>query len=181
MIITTFLFVCSLFTSAPHQPLVPEVAPVVILIGDTLPKLEDVNNAAADIDAKSSSYKIVEKDESDNDQNVMVTGYYDKNVLKKMTVEYSNGGGKATFDYYYNKDGLFYVQRSMFLYGKPAQSSDEAVVAAQADRYYFYKGKMFAWIGPDKKPLSTGTKRFRKEEEMLNNQMEYGKQALKKQ
>lgn len=75
-----------------------------------------------------------------------VTGYYDKNILKKIHCTFYGEMGKAEEDYYLNSKGLFFVFRREIFYDKPMYLKDFKIKSTTETRYYLYYGKVIKSI-----------------------------------
>jgi hypothetical protein len=71
-----------------------------------------------------------------------VTGYYDKNILKKIHCTFYGEMGKAEVDYYLNGQGLFFVFRKETLYDKPIYLKDFKVKNTVETLYYLHRAKV---------------------------------------
>ncbi|ARS38678.1 hypothetical protein CA265_02890 [Sphingobacteriaceae bacterium GW460-11-11-14-LB5] len=71
-----------------------------------------------------------------------VTGYYDKNTLKKMHCVFYGETGRAEVDYYLNNKGLFFVFRKEIFYDKPMYVKGSKIKNTVETRYYIHSNKV---------------------------------------
>lgn len=71
-----------------------------------------------------------------------VTGYYDKNILKKIHAVFYGETGRAEEDYYLNSKGLFFVFRKDIFYDKPMYLKGSKIKSAVETRYYIHSNKV---------------------------------------
>lgn len=71
-----------------------------------------------------------------------VTGYYDKNGLKKIHAVFYGETGRAEVDYYLNKKELFFVFRKEIFYDKPMYLKDSKIKNTAETRFYFHGNKV---------------------------------------
>lgn len=65
-----------------------------------------------------------------------VTGYYDKNSLKKIHAVFYGETGRTELDYYLNNQELFFVFRKEIFYDKPMYLKDSKIKNTVETRYY---------------------------------------------
>ena len=71
-----------------------------------------------------------------------VTGYYDKNSLKKIHSIFYGETGRAEVDYYFNSKGLFFVFRKEIFYDKPMYLKDAKIKNTNEMRYYLHRNNV---------------------------------------
>lgn len=75
-----------------------------------------------------------------------VTGYYDKNILKKVHCIFYREMGKTEVDYYLNSKGLFFLFRKEIFYDKPMYQKDFKIEHTTETRYYLHGAKVIKSI-----------------------------------
>ncbi|MDQ0967404.1 hypothetical protein QFZ20_002807 [Flavobacterium sp. W4I14] len=80
-----------------------------------------------------------------------VTGYYDKNIIKKVHCVFYGETGRAEVDYYFNNKGLFFVFRKEIFYDKPMYLKDSKIKNTNETRYYLYGAKVIKSIEKPKR------------------------------
>lgn len=75
-----------------------------------------------------------------------VTGYYDKNSLKKIHAVFYGETGRAEENYYLNNKGLFFVFRKEIFYDKPMYLKGSKIKSTVETRYYIHSNKVIKSI-----------------------------------
>jgi len=114
---------------------------------DTPAVIKKIQLDFAAINKQLRHYKKKTKDAPDmSAEGGEVTGYYDKNILKKIHCVFYGETGRAEEDYYLNNKGLFFVFRKEIFYDKPMYLKDSKIKSTVEIRYYLYGAKVIKSI-----------------------------------
>jgi len=122
-----------------------------------------------------------------------LTGYYDKDNLKLMTVVYYGETGKRQTDYYFDNGQLCFVQDIFYRYNRPiywdgtkakenrdtvAFDSDKTEIN-EHDRYYFDSKELIHWIDWSGRPGDKRLATFKNRENSIPKEVDELKEKLK--
>lgn len=85
-----------------------------------------------------------------------LTGYYAKNELKKIVAMYYGESGRAVKEFYFANGALIFVLTTDLQYVVPIGGSGKDVgriASAEYNRFYFQKGALIHWLGPNGNPV----------------------------
>lgn len=126
-------------------------------------KTSPINKICKQVDAYKSLKKVVIKDSLTHlpiyGTNRLLTGFYRKSTLVKITLQGWDDNGKEIFTYYYQNNSLIRVD-NVFFGPRFAESGERIPRAFESNFqgwYYFQQGK---WIDE----ISTGHNRFENDE-----------------
>lgn len=104
----------------------------------------------AQINRDLKRYTRVETDLMDEStEGGRLTAYYFKGAPRKLVARYYGETGRATEEYYFWNNSLFFVLRAEERYRNPiGVDSSPTVRSRQEDRYYFARGRLTRWVNP---------------------------------
>jgi len=106
---------------------------------DTSAIIKKIQSDYSTINKQLKHYKKKIKDAPDmSAEGGEVTGYYDKNILKKIHAVFYGETGRAEVDYYLNNKKLFFVFRNDIFYDKPMYLKNSKVKNTVETRYYLH-------------------------------------------
>lgn len=113
----------------------------------------------AEIQKNEGSYRRAKATFKDDPIVFELQGWFDGSALRKITsvVPGEDGGGSEEY-YLENGQPLFVYRQYRSAGSKPARVED---------RFYFRKGRLFKWLGTDKKPVAATSPDFQSEAERL--------------
>jgi hypothetical protein len=119
---------------------------IKILI-DTPVVIKKIQSDFSAINQQLRFYKKKVKDVPDvSAEGGAVTGYYDKNILKKIHCVFYGETGRAEVDYYLNNKGLFFVLRKDIFYNTPMYVKGSKIKNTVETRYYIDGNKVIKSI-----------------------------------
>jgi hypothetical protein len=86
-----------------------------------------------------------------------LTGYYNKNELKKIVVIYYGEAGRTIKEFYFVGGSLIFVLATELEYVAPIGGGGKDVGrigSAEYNRFYFQKGAPIYWLGPNGNPVN---------------------------
>jgi hypothetical protein len=132
---------------------------------DTSAIIKKIQLNFSEINKQLKHYKKKIKDAPDmSAEGGEVTGYYDKNSLKKIHCTFYGEMGRAEEDYYLNSKGLFFLFRKETFYDKPMYLNDSKIKNTVETRYYLHGNKVIKSMA---KPNTSTTLSYREIEEAL--------------
>ena len=108
--------------------------------------------------------------------------YYHNNTLVKAEITFNGDRQNMISDYYFDKDGLFFVfqKRTDFDEPKWSDSFDENHKKEMENRYYFDSNKLIRWINEFGITIERRTKKFEElEKQVLSDSELYRKYEAK--
>jgi hypothetical protein len=110
---------------------------------DTPAIIKKIQSDYSAINKHLKLYRKKTKDASDmSAEGGEVTGYYDKNSLKKIHCIFYGEMGRAEVDYYLNGEHLFFVFKKEIFYDKPMYLKDFKIKNTVETRYYIHGNKV---------------------------------------
>ena len=114
---------------------------------DTSAIIRKIQSDFSAINKQLKHYKKKIKDAPDmSAEGGEVTGYYDKNILKKIHTVFYGETGRAEIDYYLNVRGLFFILRKEIFYDKPMYLKNSKIKNTVETRYYLHGNKVIKSI-----------------------------------
>jgi len=115
---------------------------------DTAQVINKIERQYKEINAKIILYDKIEKEVFDETtEGALLTGYYEKGKLKKISGKYYRETGKTLMEYYYDGSNFFFVYSKIFNYEKQIYIDTKAKVKSiEENKFYFYRGDLIKWI-----------------------------------
>ena len=79
-----------------------------------------------------------------------LTGYYEKDSLRKIEAIYLGEMGKSITEYYFRNNKLFFIFNTDSLYDKPFYITGHKVNSIEESKYYFLNDTLIRWLDKDK-------------------------------
>lgn len=120
--------------------------------------VDKIRKQYAEINAKISTYNKVEKEVYDeSSEGGLLTAFYDKKKLTKITGTYYGETGKTFVEYYFDEGDFFFVYSKESSYVKPLYMDHGGKIRdVKEDRYYFNGGVLLRWLSGNKSiPVNT--------------------------
>jgi hypothetical protein len=99
-----------------------------------------------------------------------LTAYFKESNLRKLSAKFFGETGKALEEYYFAENQVMFVLRIESHYTKPMSG---VVKNRTEQRFYFADGKLFQWLGPDKKPHPMDAEAEKRGRELLADAKKY--------
>jgi hypothetical protein len=144
---------------------------------DTSAIIKKIRLDFSTINSRLTSYKKKSKDVFDmSAEGGEVTGYYDKALLVKLHSVFYGETGKVEIDYYFNKEGLFFLYKKETFYDKPIYVKGFKIKNIEENRFYFYKNELIRWLV--NKTVSPKSKTFKEVNDAINKEVREMKGVL---
>jgi hypothetical protein len=146
---------------------------------DTLQITNKIKKQFAEINANAAKYDKIEKDlPGQSAEGGVMIAFYEKEKLKKVVTTFYGETGKATTEYYFNTEGLFFIFKKNYFYDKPMYIEGSKVASTEEWRYYFFNNYLLKLLDNNNKPVNPNSKKYQEENKYMKEDLEMIKKAI---
>ncbi len=120
-------------------------------------------------DNKTSYTKKSLDDFENSSEGGELTGYFEKENLKLIEINYYGHMGKSVNEIYVNDSLIYFIFVQDYSYNAPSTSNqyDNSKTKVKENRYYLWNQDMISWVDPSGNIIDPNSEEFKKEKEEI--------------
>ncbi len=124
---------------------------------DSAEIINNIRDWYQQINSNQNMYKKVVKPlMGESSEGGELSGYYEKDGLRKVVAIHAGEMGKSITEYYFKSNELFFVFTTDSLYDKPFYMEGYKISSVEETRFYFYNNLIIKWLNKNKERVLNG-------------------------